>query len=117
MPDVTRLAKDALYVTVGLGVLAFQKAQVRRRELQERFAAQSAGARQPFESVAKLVEERVRTLEERLEGVEERFDAVLDQIEQRLPEPARELSQQARKAAKQARGQMRQLAGRPSSAA
>ncbi len=28
------LAKDATYVTVGLGVLSFQRAQVRRREIE-----------------------------------------------------------------------------------
>ena len=28
------LAKDAMYVTVGLGVLSLQRAQVRRRELE-----------------------------------------------------------------------------------
>ncbi len=30
------LAKDATYVTVGLGLLSFQRAQVRRRELERR---------------------------------------------------------------------------------
>ena len=30
----TDLAKDATYVTVGLGLLGFQRAQVRRRELE-----------------------------------------------------------------------------------
>jgi hypothetical protein len=33
---VERLFRDALYLTVGAGVLAFQKAQVQRRELQDR---------------------------------------------------------------------------------
>ena len=31
---VTDLAKDATYVTVGLGLLAVQRAQVRRREIE-----------------------------------------------------------------------------------
>jgi hypothetical protein len=30
----TELAKDATYVTVGLGLLGYQRAQVRRRELE-----------------------------------------------------------------------------------
>jgi hypothetical protein len=30
----TELAKDATYVTVGLGLLGFQRAQVRRREFE-----------------------------------------------------------------------------------
>jgi len=46
--EVTKRAKDALYVSVGLGVIAFQKAQVQRRAL------------------AKAAEQRVKTIEERL---------------------------------------------------
>ncbi|HSL75149.1 MAG TPA: hypothetical protein VK853_11800 [Ilumatobacteraceae bacterium] len=32
----TNLAKDVTYVTVGLGLLTFQRAQVRRREIERR---------------------------------------------------------------------------------
>jgi hypothetical protein len=31
--DVSKALKDALYIGVGLGVIAFQKAQVQRQEL------------------------------------------------------------------------------------
>lgn len=34
--DVRKLAQDAAYVTVGAGVLAFQRAQVARREVRSR---------------------------------------------------------------------------------
>ncbi len=34
LDDVRRAARDTLYVGVGLGVLAFQAVQVRRRELE-----------------------------------------------------------------------------------
>lgn len=33
--DARKVLQDALYVSVGLGVLAFQKAQVQRNELQK----------------------------------------------------------------------------------
>ena len=33
--DASKVLKDALYVSVGLGVIAFQKAQVQRIELQK----------------------------------------------------------------------------------
>ena len=46
--DVTNFAKDAAYVSVGLGVIAFQRLQVRRNELE------------------KLVGDRVKLVEERL---------------------------------------------------
>lgn len=36
--DSTRLARDAFYVSVGFGVLGFQKLQVRRRELEKELA-------------------------------------------------------------------------------
>jgi hypothetical protein len=49
--DLSKLATDALYVTVGLGVIAVQKAQVRRKELQKEFGH--------------LMENRVKTFEER----------------------------------------------------
>ena len=35
MTDVRNAARDAAYISVGLGVLAYQRAQVRRRELQQ----------------------------------------------------------------------------------
>ena len=35
LEDATKVLKDALYVSVGLGVIAFQKAQVQRQELQK----------------------------------------------------------------------------------
>ena len=36
--DLSKTLKDAAYVAVGFGVLAFQKAQVRRRELEKQLA-------------------------------------------------------------------------------
>ncbi|MGH9302707.1 MAG: hypothetical protein ACRD0I_02260 [Acidimicrobiales bacterium] len=33
--ELPRTARDALYVTVGIGVLAFQRAQVARREFEK----------------------------------------------------------------------------------
>ncbi len=100
--DVTKLAKDALYITVGLGVLGFQKVQVQRQELRKQLRGQAAGARS-------RLDERVQLVEERLTGVEDRINTALDQLEERLPGQARELSRQARAVAKDARGQVRGL--------
>ena len=52
--DLSRSAKDAFYVTVGLGVIALQKAQVQRNELEKR--------------IRSVVEDRVKLVEERLKG-------------------------------------------------
>jgi hypothetical protein len=51
---VSKVALDALYVSVGLGVIAFQKAQVRRNEL------------------TKSIEEQVKDIETRLKGLKPR---------------------------------------------
>jgi hypothetical protein len=59
LDDLSRSAKDAFYVTVGLGVIAMQKAQVQRRELEKRLKAQA-------DDITKLVEDRVKLVEERL---------------------------------------------------
>ena len=107
--DVTKVLKDALYIGVGLGVLAVQKVQVQRQELRKQLKGQVGDARTQLSSVTKLVDERVQLVEERLSGVESRVDALLDQLEARLPTAAKETVQQARTAAKDARSQVRDL--------
>jgi hypothetical protein len=57
----TRVAKaveDVAYVTIGLGLMAFQKAQVRRQEL-------SRAWRDTVGDNLKVVEERLRAIAER----------------------------------------------------
>ena len=103
--DIQKTLKDSLYVSIGLGVIAFQKAQVQRQELRKQVGANVEVARV-------VVEDRVKTVEERLEAVEQRIDAVLDDVEERLPEQARSVMHQAREVAKDARTQLRQLAPR-----
>ncbi len=89
MDDVTDTLKDTAYVAVGLGVLAFQRAQVRRRELMR---------------WAQDVEHRLDPL---LDDVEDRLDPVLDDLEGRLPEQASELLRQLRQTARDGRHHMR----------
>lgn len=103
--DATKFAKDTFYVTVGLGVIAFQKAQVRRNEIQRDLRENLGEARGAFD-------DRVQTVEDRLEALEGRVDDVLDDIENRLPEQVRDVVHQARDAAKEARGQLREIVDR-----
>lgn len=49
--DINRTVKDGFYVTVGLGVIAFQKAQVRRQELRKQLQANAAHVRKVIERV------------------------------------------------------------------
>jgi len=103
--EVSRLLRDAVYVTVGVGVIAVQKAQVQRRELQGQLEDSLADARQRLEELGDSVEDG-------LEGLENQFDVLLDEVESRLPEQAATAVRQAREAAKDAQRQLRELVGR-----
>ena len=121
MADVRSALKDAAYVGIGFGVLAFQKAQVQRQELQKRFETSVTEGRTSFGKLGEDVQDRLKLVEERLEALgkqvdaaadqfEEQLDKALDQVQERLPEQARELFTKARTAGKDARTQVRQLA-------
>jgi ElaB/YqjD/DUF883 family membrane-anchored ribosome-binding protein len=102
-------ARDALYVTVGFGVLAFQRAQVRRHELREQFDAQLQAGRAQVEQARSDFDSQFKVIDERLSAVEARLDAVLDQVQDALPTPAGELLSQARDAARAAGAPLRDL--------
>ena len=102
MPQIPSLVKDAAYVGIGFGVLAFQRAQVRRQELTK--AVEST-----FGDARGTVEDRVKLVEERLEALQKDFDGLLTDVEERLPESAREWFTAARAAAKDAEGQLRTI--------
>jgi hypothetical protein len=78
MDDVGDKLRDSLYTAVGFGVLGFQQAQVRRRQLQK--------------DLARLAVE-----------VDEKVEPVLDDLEAKLSEELRPLLAQARAAARTAR--------------
>jgi hypothetical protein len=64
--DVTAALKDAMFVSVGLGVIAFQRIQVRRNELSKAIATQAEEARGALDVVGGLVGERLKAVEERV---------------------------------------------------
>lgn len=70
--DVAHAVKDAAYVSVGLGVIAFQRLQVRRNELNKVLSGQAEEAKGALEVVGALVGERLKVVEERLGAVRER---------------------------------------------
>ena len=106
--DISKTVKDSLYVTIGLGVIAFQKAQVQRQELQKQVESNLSTTRA-------VVGDSLKTIQERLEAVEGRIDGVLDDVEQQLPEQARTVMRQARDAAKDTRTQLLDLVDNGSS--
>lgn len=104
LDDVQKAVRETFYVGVGLGVIAFQKAQVQRNELRKQLEGTVDTAQQGLG-------ESVKTVEERLEAVEHRIDEVLDDVEEKLPPQARVVLSQARSVAKDARQQLRALVG------
>ena len=79
--DLVNRARDAGYTAVGFGVLAFQRLQVRRRELTKELVS-AAGGRA---AVGRLVRQAEKVV-----------DPVLDGVEKRLPPAAKTYLHQAR---------------------
>lgn len=120
MTDVRSTIKDAAYVGIGFGVLAFQKAQVQRQELRKQLETTNGRAKAGFDKLGDDLQDRRKLVEERLESItkqvdaaaddfEERLGKALDEVQSRLPEQAKELFSKARTAGKDARTQVRQL--------
>lgn len=70
--DVAHAVKDAAYVSVGLGVIAFQRLQVRRQEITRALSAPADDAKGAVELVGALIGERAKLVEERLGSVRDR---------------------------------------------
>lgn len=70
--DLTNAVKDAAYVSVGLGVIAFQRMQVRRNELTKALNGPLDEARGTLEVLGALVGERVKLVEERISATLDR---------------------------------------------
>ena len=77
------LAEQAAYVAIGVGVLEFHRAQVRR---------QSAG------NAPKRVAERVKDFDAAVAQAIKVVDSTLEPVWQRLPEPAQAVVRQVRQA-------------------
>jgi ElaB/YqjD/DUF883 family membrane-anchored ribosome-binding protein len=112
--DVANVARDATYVVIGAGVLAFQRAQVERQELLKRLSDPRAGLEHRLSAVrsdlgdtVQATEARVEELMDRLENVIERVEAAVAPLEDRLPDQARDMAKQAHAQAREARTQLR----------
>ncbi len=58
--DLGSRLEDLLHVSVGLGILAFQKAQVHRQDLQKALRSQLGPMSDTVRDYAKVVEERMQ---------------------------------------------------------
>ena len=102
--DFNHALKEAAYIAVGLGVLGFQRVQVRRVELMKQFEeardqigpdqleTQWVAVRAQLFDLAKLVDEWLIPARNQIGGQ-------IDVLEERLPESARNLVQAMRETA------------------
>jgi len=105
---VTDLARDAAYVAVGLGVLAYQRAQVQRVELQNRLSHDfdidldkritevRGGVAKGFHQLDDLAETAVAFVETTFEPLEEKLPPTVSQLTIKAREQAREVRSQIR---------------------
>lgn len=112
LPDVTKTVKDAAYITVGLGVIGFQRLQVQRNELEKNLRSQVSDARNELKKASGSFDAQIKTVEDRVTALETQIASVLDQLQDKLPDQAADIVSQARAAAKEAREQVRGLVNR-----
>ena len=103
---VTDLARDAAYVAVGLGVLAYQRAQVQRVELQKRLSKDlpidqrlgdvRQGVAKGYAQIDDLAESAAQFVESTLQPIEDKLPASVTQITIKAREQAREVRLQIR---------------------
>jgi hypothetical protein len=110
--DLAKVAAEAAYVAIGIGVLGFHKAQVRRRKLAG--AAGRASSSRDLEGTLaqarKEVAKRVKDLDSTVEDLVKTLDSTLDPVWERRPEQAQSVVKQARETRDQLRRRIRKLA-------
>jgi hypothetical protein len=108
---VTDTLKDAAYVTVGIGVLGFQKAQVRRVELTKQLEEQVKTIEAQVAEGRKTVAGLATQIDSIVAPVRHQVEAQLDTIEAALPASFADLVKQARTAAHQTEDAVRKSLG------
>ena len=108
---VTDTLKDAAYVTIGLGVLGFQKAQVRRVELTKQLEEQVKTLEGQVAEGRKAVAGIAGQLEEIVGPVRSQIETQLDSIESALPASVAEVMKLARTVAQQTEQTVRKSLG------
>ena len=105
---VTDLARDAAYVAVGLGVLAYQRAQVQRLELQNRLS-QDFSLEQAIGEVRQGVAKGYAQIDDLAEQAAQFVETTLQPLEDRLPPTVTQLTIRAREQGREMRIQIRHL--------
>jgi len=108
--DLTKVAQDAAYVAIGLGIMGFQQAQVRRREMLQQIERQRSMVETPLGDARQDFARTVKEIDRTVGRVFERIDASLEPVSELLPPSAQAVVQQAREVRDQLRGYFTSLA-------
>jgi hypothetical protein len=107
---VTDLARDTAYVAVGLGVLAYQRAQVQRVEIQNRLSHDfDIDLDKRIGDVRGGVAKGIHQLDDLAETAVQFVETTFEPIEEKLPPTVSQLTIKAREQAREVRSQIRQL--------
>jgi hypothetical protein len=104
---VATMAMEVAYVAIGVGILAFNRAQVRRQGLAD--AAERANLDGSIVEARNEVAKRLKDFDDSVGQLIKTFDATLDPVWERLPEPAQAVVQQAKGARDQVRSRITTL--------
>jgi hypothetical protein len=107
--EVTRIARDAVHVAIGLGVLGLNRAQVRRQELSRHLAEPKDLTSERLAGARERASKQMQAADEAVEGLIVRVEASLEPIEDRLPSPVRETVKMLHARSREARGLLRSI--------
>jgi hypothetical protein len=106
--DAATLARDAVYVAVGLGVLGLQKAQLQRSDLSDTKIGDRS-LEDLLQEARTALHAGVHQLDEIVEAAIACIENTFQPLEEQLPSPAKEVAGRAHDQARELRGQVREL--------
>ncbi len=103
------VAEDIFYVGIGVGVIAFQKAQVKRQELKGKFSKPIEDVEKQRDEIKVKLIDNVLRLDDSLDKAIEGVGTFFEPVEQKLPESLRDVVTKAKGFSKDSRYQLRQI--------
>jgi cytochrome c556 len=110
---VVETARDAAYIAVGLGVLAFQRANAARHDMTADFTDRYESGKTQVDDLRTRAQQRVTDLDDRFVALEAKLDEAVAALEAKLPEQAATVVGQAHDLVKAARRQLHDLVRKP----
>ncbi len=109
--DMAQALSDAVHTLIGFGVIGWNKAQVRRRELTKDLNVQCHQVETQLDGAKEQLAAVIRHLDTRFEPVRHDIEDQLDKVSERLPEQVRDIVESARKIVRDTEQQVRQAVG------